>query len=84
MDTKRIITIYTSSLSFAKMKQEMPSKWSITAIKRLFITGWHWIFVKYKFYWLNKKQRSGEENDTAGGFLLITNQLSTLENLQND
>ena len=48
MDTKRMITIYTSSLSFEKMKQEMPSKWSRTAIKRLFtsITGCHWIFVK--------------------------------------
>jgi len=46
VDTKRMITIYTSSLSFAKMKQEMPSKWSITAMKRLFITGFHRKFVK--------------------------------------
>jgi len=46
VDTKRMITIYTSSLSFAKMKQEMTSKWSITAIKRLFITRCHWIFAR--------------------------------------
>jgi len=39
VDAKQIITIYTSSLSLAKMKKEMPSKLSITAIKRLFITG---------------------------------------------
>ena len=60
MDTKRMITIYTSSLSFAKMKQGMPSRWSITAIKRLFITECHWIFVEKMLYWLNKKQESGE------------------------
>jgi len=39
VDTKRMISIYTSSLSFAKMKQKIPSKWFITAIKWLFITG---------------------------------------------
>ena len=33
-------------LSFAKMKQVVPSNCSITAIKMLFITGCHWIFVK--------------------------------------